>query len=146
MTGHGRSDDQAASSLLSEVKADGSSAIEGSVQVSLDDFVPCLHGAVQDTRISGTTSIGDEDIDFAKVFDDISDQLLDVLVVANIALVWLGLDAVLLLQLLGVLLTTLLAGRVGDGNISTHFSTSSRSFSTDSGGTRSTRYDNDFAL
>jgi hypothetical protein len=146
VTGHGGSDDQAASAPLSEMKTNSPSAVECSVQISLDNLVPCLDGAIQDTGVGGTAGIGDEDIDLAKVFDNVCNQLLNVLVVANVALVWLGFDTILLLKLFGVLLPTLFTGRVSDGYISTHFGASSCSLSSDAGGTRSTSYDNDLAL
>jgi len=100
VTGHGSSDDQAASLAFSEVKTNGSGAVESSIQISLNDFVPCLDSAVQDARIRCASGIGNENIDLAKVLDDIRNQLLNILVVADVALVRLRLDAVLLLELL----------------------------------------------
>lgn len=146
MTRHGSSDDQAASLALSEVQTDSTGAVEGSGKVSLDNLLPLLDSGIEDTVVGGTASVGDEDIDLAEVLDHVLDQLLDVLVVANVALVALGLDTVLLAELLGVLLTTFPAGRVGDGNVSTHLSAATGGLSADTSGSGSAGNDNDLAL
>lgn len=143
---HGSSDDQASSSTLTEVQTDSPCAVECSGKISLNDLVPSLNSAVQDTRVGGTSSVGNEDIDLAKVLDDIGNELLNLSVVANVALVWLRFDAVLLLKLFRVLLSSLFAGRVCDGNISTHLSTSSSSFGANAGWTGSSSDDDDLSL
>lgn len=48
VTGHGGGDDERTGSALLEVVADCLGAVEGSVEIGLDDFVPCLNGAVED--------------------------------------------------------------------------------------------------
>ena len=48
MAGHGGSDDERAGSALLEVVANGLCAVEGSIEIGLDDFVPLLDRAVKD--------------------------------------------------------------------------------------------------
>lgn len=110
VAGHGRRDDQRAGAALLEVRTHGLGAVEGAVQVDVDDVVPGLDGAVQDTRVSGGTGVGDEGIDLTELLDDIGDELGAVLVLVDLALVGLDLDSVLFGELLCVLLTTLGAG------------------------------------
>lgn len=70
----------------------------------------------------GRNLLGDEGINLAKLLQHILDQLLALLVLADIALVCLSLDAVLLGELLDVLLSALLSGGVCDGNVCAHLS------------------------
>jgi hypothetical protein len=49
---HGGSDDEGAGSALFEVGADGFGAVEGAVEVGLDDFHPGLDGAFEDAFVS----------------------------------------------------------------------------------------------
>jgi hypothetical protein len=142
VTGHGSSDDEAASLSLPEVKATSSRAVVHTSQISLNDLVPLLDWCVEDTAVGSTASIGDEDIDFAKILDDILDKLLYLFIAADIALVCLRLDAVLLRQLFGILLTSLRAGGVCDSNVGTKLSTASGGFSANTGRARGTG-DND---
>lgn len=116
------------------------------VQVSLDNLVPGLLGALEDTTIGGSTSVGDEAIDLAKVGQNVLDELLALLVLADIALVGLGLNAVLLGELLNVLLSTLLARAVGDGDVGAHLSAAASGLNTHTLGTRCTSNHNDLAL
>lgn len=90
--------------------------------------------------------LGDEGINLAKVADHLGDKALDVVVVGDIALVGLDLDAVSLGQLLDVLLGTLLAGRVGDGNIGAHLSAAAGCLNAHAPGTGSAGDDDDLAL
>jgi hypothetical protein len=46
---HRGGDDERAGSALLEVCADGLCAVEGSVEIGLDNFVPGFDGAVEDT-------------------------------------------------------------------------------------------------
>jgi hypothetical protein len=48
VAGHRGRDDEGAGAALLEVVADGLGAVEGAVQVGLDDLVPGLDGAVED--------------------------------------------------------------------------------------------------
>jgi hypothetical protein len=146
VTGHGRSNDEAASFSLSEVETSGSGAVVYTVQVGRDDLVPLLHRGVKDAAVRSSASIGNEDINFAEVLDDVFDKLLHLFVVANIALVCLGLDAVLFRELFGILFTSLRAGGVCDGDIGTKLSTSSGSFGADTGRARGAGDDDDLAL
>ena len=97
---HGRGDDEGTLLLLAEVEADGTGAVEGAVQVGVDDLVPILDTRIQDASIGRPARVGDEDVDPAELLDDLGDELLDVGVVADVALVGLGLDAVLFLEIL----------------------------------------------
>jgi hypothetical protein len=146
VTGHGGGDDQAARLAFLEVVAHGLSAVEGAVQVGLDDFVPRLDRGVEDAAVGRASGVGNEDIDLAKVLDDILDQLLDALVLADVALVGLGLDAVLLLELLGVLVAAVGTRRVRDGHVGAHLSTSARGLSTDARGSGGAGDDDHLAL
>jgi hypothetical protein len=49
VAGHRGGDDERAGSALLEVCADGLCAVEGSVEIGLDNFVPGFDGAVEDT-------------------------------------------------------------------------------------------------
>lgn len=143
---HGGSDDERAVATLLEVESNRTCAVECSSQVGGDDLVPLLNSGIENAIVGSLASIGNENIDLAEVVDDILDKLLALCVVADLALVGLDLDAILLTHLLGILLSTLSAGVVGDGKISTVLSTASGSLGTDTGSTRSTGDDNDLAL
>ena len=49
VTRHGCGDDERSAAAFLEVGTDGFGAVEGSVEIGLDDFVPRLGGAVEDT-------------------------------------------------------------------------------------------------
>ena len=146
MSRHGRSDHEGAFLLLAEVETDGAGAVEGTGQVGVDDLVPGLDARIQDTRVRGPARVGDEDVNPAEIFDHVVDQLLDVLVVAHVALVGLGFGAVLFFQLLGILDAAFSARRVSDGDVGTHFSAAAGCFGADAGGAGGTGHDDDFAL
>lgn len=146
VAGHGRRDDEAPGATLLEVMADGLGAVEGSGEIGLDDFVPVLDAAVKDAGVGGSAGVGDEGVNLAKVLDDVLDELVDALVGADITLVGLRLDAILLGELFGVLLTSLGAGSVGDSNIGTHLGTTTGSFNAHAPRTRGTGDDDDLAL
>ena len=55
VAGHGGSDDERAVALLLEVGADGLCAVGGAAQVDLDNVVPFLGGAVDDTAVGSST-------------------------------------------------------------------------------------------
>jgi len=57
---HGGCDDERAGLALLEVVADSLGAVEGSVQVSLDDLHPVVDGAVEDAGSSGAAGVSDE--------------------------------------------------------------------------------------
>lgn len=146
VAGHGRSDDQRSSTALLEVGADSLGAVEGTVEIDVDDVVPGLDGAVKNTRVGGGTSVGDESINLTKLLDNVGNELCAVLVLVDLALVGLDLDSVGLRKFFCVLLTTLWAGRVGNGNVGTHLSAATGGFDTHSLGTRCTGNDDDLAL
>lgn len=146
VAGHGSSDDERASATLLEVVADGLGAVEGTVQVDLDDVVPGLDGAVKDARVGGGTSVGNEGIDLAEVGNDVLDELLAGLVAVNLALVGLGLDAVGLLEVGDVLLGTLGTGSVGDGDGGAHLSAAASGLDTHALGAGSAGDDDNLAL
>jgi len=146
VAGHGGGDDEGAASALLEVVADGLGAVEGTVQVDLNNVVPGLDGAVEDARVGGGTGVGDEGIDLAEVGNDVLDELLAGLVAVDLALVGLGLDAVGLLELLDVLLSTLGAGGVGDGNGGAHLGAATSGLNTHALGAGSAGDDDDLAL
>lgn len=146
VSGHGRGDDQRSSATLLEVSTNSLGAVEGTVQVNVDDVVPGLDGAVKDTRVGSSTSVGDEGINLAELLDHVGDELCAVLVLVDLALVGLDLDSVLLGQLLCVLLTTLGAGGVGDGDVGTHLGAATGGLDTHSLGAGGTGNDDDLAL
>ena len=146
MTGHGGSDDQASGAALSEVMANSLGAMEGTGQIGLDDFIPVLDRTVQNAGVGGTASIGDEAIDLAKVLDDVLDELVDAIVGADVTFVRLGLDAVLLLELFGVLLTTFWTGSIGDGDIGAQFGAAPGSLNAHTSRARGTSDNDDLAL
>lgn len=143
---HGRGDDEGALLLLAEMETDGTGAVEGAGQVGVDDLVPSLDARIQDAGIGRPARVGDEDVDPAELLDDLGDELLDVGVVADVALVGLGLDAVLFLEVLRVLDAALGARRVGDGDVGTHFGAAAGGFGADARGARGARHDDDFAF
>lgn len=146
VAGHGGGDDEGAGTALLEVVTHSLSAVESTVQVGLDNLLPVTDGAIQDTAVGSTTSVGDEGVDLAEVLNDGLDETLDALPVTNIALVGLNCDTILLGQLLGVPLTTLGAGGVGDSEVGTHLGAATGSFDTHTTGTGSTGDDDDLAL
>lgn len=89
VAGHGGGDDEASGATLLEVMADGLGAVEGSSEIGLDDFVPVLDAAVEDTGVGGSAGVGDEGVDLAEILDDVLDELVNALVVTDIAFVGL---------------------------------------------------------
>ena len=128
------------------MEADGAGAVESAGQIGVDDLVPGLDARIEDAGVGGPARVGDEDVDAAEVLDDVVDQLLDVLVVAHVALVGFGFGAVLVLQLFGVLDAAFGSRGIGDGDVGAHFGTATGGFGADAGGARGTGDDDDFAL
>ena len=143
---HRGGDDEGAGLALAEVEADGAGAVEGARQVRVNDLVPGLDGGVEDARVGGAARVGDEDVDAAEVLDHVADELLDVLVVAHVALVGFGFGAVLVLELLAVLDAALGTRRVGDGDVGAHFGAATGGFGADACGAGGTGHDDDFAF
>lgn len=146
VAGHGGGDDEGAGASLLEVVADGLGAVEGAVQVNVDDVVPGFDGAVEDARVGGGTGVGDEGVDLAEVLDDVLDELLAGLVLVDLELVGLGLDAVGLLEVGNVLLGALGAGSVGDGDGGAHLSAAAGGLDTHALRAGSAGDDDDLAL
>lgn len=143
---HARGDDEGALVVLAEMQADGAGAVEGPVQVGVDDLVPRLDARIQDARVGRAARVGDEDVDLAEVVDHVFDELLDFGVVADVAFVGLGFDAVLLLQFFRVLDAAFGAGGVGDCDVGAHFGAAAGGFGADACGAGGAGYDDDFAL
>jgi hypothetical protein len=114
---HGGGYDERASLALLEVVTNSAGAVENTSQISVDDLLPVVHRGVENASIRRAAGIRDENLDLAEVGDDLLDQIFNAGVVGDVALVRLRLDAVLVLELLGVLLAAGGAGRVGDGNV-----------------------------
>src|SRR5690242_3971909 len=146
VAGHGGSYDKRTGLALAEVKTNSTCAVKGTGQISLNDFVPLLNGSVEDTVVSGLASIGNENINLAEVLDDVLDELLALGVDADLALVGLDLDAVLLAQFLSILLGTFGVRVVSDGEVSAELSTTTSSLDTDTGRAGSTGDNDDLAL
>ena len=146
VAGHGSGDDEGAGASLLEVVANGLGAVEGAVQVDLDDVVPGLDGAVEDARVGGGAGVGNEGVDLAEVGNDVLDELLARLVLVDLALVGLGLDAVGLLEVLDVVLGALGAGSVGDGDVGAHLGAAASGLNTHALGAGSAGDDDDLAL
>jgi hypothetical protein len=143
---HGGGDDERTGLALLEVVADGLGAVCNTHEIGLDDLLEGGDLAVEDTGVGGLAGVGDKGVNLAKVGNDILDELLARLVVGNVELVGLGLDAVLLLESGGVLLTTLLTASVGDGNVTAHLGDTASGLNTHTTGTRGTGDDGDLAL
>lgn len=120
-TGHGCGNDQGPRLALAEMQPDGAGAVGASVQVGVDDFLPLLDGSVEDAVVGGLPRVGDEDVDFAEIFDHVVDKGFDALVLVDLALVGFAFDAVFFGELFGVLLAAGGAGGVGDGDVGAHF-------------------------
>jgi len=73
MSGHGGGDDEAAGTTLLEVCSDGLCAVEGSIEISLNNLVPGLDRAVKDATVCGPAGVGNEGIDLAELLDDVAD-------------------------------------------------------------------------
>lgn len=146
VAGHGSSEDERARLALAEVQTNGTGAVEASGQVRLDDLVPLLNGGIEDTVVGRLAGVGDEDIDLAEVLDNVLDELLDVGVVVDLALVGLDLDAVLLAELLCVLLRARRARVVCDGEVGTELSAATGGLDSDTGGTGGSGDNDNLAL
>lgn len=105
-----------------------------------------LDTTLEHTGVGGTAGIGDKGINLAKLLDHLVDQRLYAVVVADVELVGLDLDAVRLCQLLGVLLSALRTRRVGDGHIGAHLGTTARGLDAHSPVAGSAGDDDDLAL
>ena len=146
VAGHGSGDDEAARALFLEHFTDSLCAVEDTSQVSVDDVLPGLDGALENTRISSRSSVGDEAVDTAELSNDIIDELLDAVEVVDLALVGLALDAVLLGYCLCVLLATFGTAGIGEGNVGTHFCASSHGFDAHAFGTGGTGDDDNLSF
>jgi hypothetical protein len=146
VSGHRGGDDEGSSSAFLEVVSDSLCAVEGTVQICLDDFIPLLNTSIQNTGVCGTTSICDECIDFAELPDHFCDQLGDAVVVSDVELVRLGFYAVLGGQFGSILLAAFGAGGVCDGYVGTHFGTAAGGFNPHASGTRGAGHDDDLAF
>ena len=146
VTGHGSSDDEGAGAALLEVGADGLGAVRGPVEVDVDDVVPVLLGAVEDAGVGGSARVRDEGVDLTEVLNHFGHQLLAALVVADVALVGLGLDAVGLGQLLHVLVRALLPRRVRDGHVGAELGRAPRRLDPHASGPGGARHDHHLAL
>lgn len=146
MATHTGGDDEAARLAFTEVQSHRAGTVVHTRQIRLDDLVPLADGGVEDTCIRGPAGVGDEDVNLAKVRDDVLDELLDLGVVAHVALVRLGLDAVAVGQVFGVLLAALRTGRVCDGHIGSHFGAAAGSFGADAGWAGRTGDNHHFSL
>ena len=73
VAGHAGSDDEGAGLALAEMQPDGAGAVEGPVQIGIDDLVPRLDAGVQDAGVGRAARVGDEDVDAAEVFDHVRD-------------------------------------------------------------------------
>ena len=146
MAGHGRRNDEGTRLALAEMQSDSPSAIKSAREVGIDDLIPRLDGRIQDTVVSGTPRVCDEDVHLPKITHDVVDELLDVGVVPHVALVRFGLDAVFVREFLGVALAAGGAGGVGDCDVGTHFGAAAGGFGADACGAGGPSYDDDFAL
>ena len=146
VAGHGGRNDEGAGLALAEVVPYGFGAVECASQIGINDFPPCLHACVQDPRISRLPCVSDEDVNFAKVSDDVFDELLDIFPVADLAFVGFAFDAEFLGERFGVVFAAFGTGCVGDGEVGTHFGTAAGGFNADTDGAGGTGYDDDFAL
>lgn len=104
---HGGRDDKAAVALFLEVRTNGLGAVEGAVQISLNDFFPRLDAAFENAAIGCAPRIGNEGVHLAKLGNDILDQLIHRLKGRNVTLVGLDFDAVFLPQFFGVLVAAI---------------------------------------
>jgi len=119
--GHGCRDDQGSGFALAEVHPDGAGAVGASVQVGVDDLLPLCDGGVEDAVVGGFAGVGDEDVDFAEVFDDGVDEGFDAGVLVYLALVGFAFDGVFFGEVFGVLFAAGGAGGVGYGDVGAHF-------------------------
>ena len=143
---HTCGDDEGAGLALAEMQTDGSGAVEGAGQIGIDDLVPSLDARVQDPGISRPARVGDEDVNLAEILNHVGDQLLDLFVVAHVALVGFRFDAVFLLQLFRVLDAAFGARGVGDGDVGAHFGAAAGGFGADACRAGGTGHDDDFAF
>lgn len=146
VAGHRSGNDEGTMTLLLEVRADGLGAVGSAVQVDLDDLVPSLFGRLDDAAVSRGAGIGDEAVDVTKVLQNFADKLFTVVVVGYIAFVGLNLDSVGLDQLGHVLLSSLFARRVAEGEVSTHLGATPGGLDTHAAGTGGACDDDDLAL
>ena len=75
MTGHGGGDDERTGFTFFEVGTDGFGAVVYAIQIDVDDVFPGFDGGVEDSVVGGFAGVGDEDVDFAEIFEDVGDEL-----------------------------------------------------------------------
>lgn len=146
VTRHGGGDDERTSLALLEVVANSLGAVCNTEEIGLDNLLEGGDLAFKNTRVGGLTGVGDEGVNLTEVGNDVLDELAAGLVVGDVELVGLGLDAVLLLEGGGVLLTTLLTASVGDGNVTAHLGDTASGLNTHTTGAGGTGDDGDLAL
>ena len=146
VAGHGGRDDKGAGLALAEMMAYGFGAVKCTSQICINDFLPRPDTCVQDPRISRLPRVSDEDVNFAKVSDDVFDELLDVFPVADLAFVGFAFDAEFFGEVFGVVFAAFGTGCVGDGEVGTHFGAAAGCFDANANGSGGAGHDDDFAL
>jgi len=132
MSTHTRSNDQAPRLAFPEMQPHRPRTVRRAVEIRVHDVPPLFDARIENTVIGRLAGVGDEDVDFAEVLDDVLDILLDVGVVADLTFVGFGFDAVLFAQLFGVLFPAFHAGGVGYCDVGAHFSAAAGSLSVQS--------------
>ena len=146
VAGHGARDDKGAGAALLEVRAHGLGAVEDAVEVDLDHVVPVGDAAVENAAAGRGARVGDEGVDVAEVAHHVGHQLLGAVEAVDLALVGLGLDAVLLGQLGGVLFAAGGARGVRERDVGAHFGAPARRFDAHAAGARGAGHDDDFVF
>lgn len=132
MARHGRRNDKGSATLLLEMGADSLCAVGSAIQVDLNNLVPSGRSSINNTCVrsgSGTAIndistprllgkinsiwkfniLGNKGVNLAKVANDLVDAALNIIVVADVELVGLDLDTIVLHELLDVLIGALLS-------------------------------------
>jgi hypothetical protein len=79
--------------LVTENATSGAETVVCTIEVDCANVVPILNAVVETSGFGGNASIRDDDIETAEIRDYLCDCRLDLLVIANVDLVGLDLDA-----------------------------------------------------
>lgn len=96
MAAHGRRSNTDTVTLFAEYQTCGTEAVIRAIEIDGPDTVPVFHLVIESTSLGRNPSVGDHNVETAKVLNNLVHRLLNSLVLAHIDLVCPDLDAKLL--------------------------------------------------
>jgi hypothetical protein len=88
------SEDDVPEALLLEDSGGGLRGVESSIEIDLHDLAPLFASVVFRRLIGCNSGVGDDDIQFPKIFGDFPDNIFDFWLIANVGLICRCLDII----------------------------------------------------